>query len=234
MPLGIFLKGYISNFSYKNDTKISNKDAKSMGLSFLFHNLTLIFAVNGEQLLINIFDVQQVSAHLYKYFVIFTPIAFSVNGFLGFYLAPKIRKQNSMSIVGFKKLTKRIFIFTLPIIVLSVSFGIAYFKIILDIDFFNLDHNLIIVFVLLAIIRGVYIVCSVCLGVFGNLKHLKMAAIYTWIFTVLYIVSVIIILLYADINNMAFLIAFATMINWLFRLIVSNYFSRKAILKLSN
>lgn len=228
--LALLFKGY-TNASDEFITKevLDDKEALSMGLSFLFHSLTLVFAIYGEQFIINLFGAETTSSHLFKYVAVFTPIALSLNGFLGFYLGPRIRLGNNKSHTYFVNLNFKILIYTLATVCLSFLFGFCYFVYYLNVPFSEFDFVIIICLFFLCIIRGMYISTSVTLGVFGNTKHLSNSAIYTWVSTLLYLLLIILVLSFFSGIFAAQLICGATLLNWIMRLIISNVYTAKAL-----
>ena len=186
-------------------------------------------AVYGEQFLINLSGDTAASAHLFKYFAVFTPIALSVNGFLGFYFGPKIRRQQKMSIEKFKKFSLKISIFAVLITLLSTIMGYVYMTYFSPIKIDTLDWMLITSLSVLCIIRGIYIATSVCLGIFSDKKRLKSVAFLFWISAGLYIVGVFVTLNVTSGIQAAQIISILSVSNWLFRLIVSNIYTTKIL-----
>jgi hypothetical protein len=211
------------------ENKIVDKDARNLGLSFLFTNFSLIFAVYGEQFLINLYGSAQISATLFSYFSILTPISLSLNGFIGFYLAPKIKKERTMDLHSYKNLSIKIFILTLLVTSLSIFIGLIYM---LNFQGFNIEGvNWVLVFslMILCIIRGVYISTSVCLGVFGNPKILRSSAFYMSCSTGFYILTIFLVLYFVDGINAVIFISLLSTFNWFSRLLISNFYTIKTL-----
>ncbi|MEP0266479.1 hypothetical protein [Dokdonia sp.] len=225
---GLLLGGFkkVSD-QFASKEYLDTKTARLMGISFLLHNLTLVVAIYGEQFLINLFGAEVASSHLFKYVAVFTPIALSLNGFLGFYLGPKIRIKNTMDLNGYKKFGIRIFLFSIGVVTVSFVFGLIYMRTILDIGWQELDYWIISCLFVITMVRGLYIATSVCLGVFGTKKFLQKAASYTWLATIGYLLGIVAILFIYKGVVAAELICLATLINWILRLAVSNTFTIK-------
>jgi uncharacterized membrane protein len=225
---GFLLQGFkkVSD-RFASKEYLDTKTARLMGISFLLHNLTLVVAIYGEQFLINLFGAEVASSHLFKYVAVFTPIALSLNGFLGFYLGPKIRIKNTMDLQGYKKFGIRIFLFSIGVVTISFIFGLVYMTTIQDIAWGELDYWIISCLFLVTMVRGLYIATSVCLGVFGTKKFLQKAASYTWLTTIGYLLGIVAILFMYKGIVAAELICLATLINWILRLAVSNTFTIK-------
>ena len=225
----IIFGGYKTKEDRSLFENLSDADSRAIATTFLFTNLTLILAVYGEQFLINLSGDIKASAHLFKYFAVFTPIALSVNGFLGFYFGPKIRRQKKMSIDAFKKFSLKISVFAVLITLVSVMLGYVYMTYFSKIKVDTLDWMIITSLSVLCIIRGIYIATSVCLGIYSDKKRLKSVAILFWISAGLYIVGVFITLNITSGIQAAQIISILSVCNWLFRLIVSNIYTTKIL-----
>jgi O-antigen/teichoic acid export membrane protein len=234
VTISFLLKGYQDEDDLNDNLRINDSDAKKISLAFLFSNITLILSVYGEQFLINLYGNSITSAYLFKYFSIFTPIALSVNSFLGFYLAPKIRKENNMNISKFKVFTLKILLFSVFITLISIVCGLIFITYFSKSTEGPIDYFIIVLLAILSIIRGVYISTSVCLGVFANSKSLKYVAISFWGCTILYVFSIFIIPENTDGLMAARLIVLASLVNWLLRLLFSNAFTIKTLNRLNH
>jgi len=235
VPIGLTLifaivfGGYRTKEDQSLFENLSDLDSRAIATTFLFTNLTLILAVYGEQFLINLSGDTKASAHLFKYFAVFTPIALSINGFLGFYFGPKIRRGGGMSFKKFKTFSLKISVFAVFVTILSVIAGYIYMTRFSNVEITSLDWILIISLSVLCVIRGIYIATSVCLGIFSDKKRLRSVAGLFWISAGLYIVGVFITLSITSGIQAAQIIAILSVLNWLFRLIVSNVYTSKIL-----
>lgn len=218
------------NYDYPPATNhiISKKESKKLAFAFLLSNLTLIFSIYGEQFIINLLNKQVTSAYLFRYFAVFTPIALSLNGFLGFYLGPKIRRLIFFSKPQYFRLTLNIVFVSLLFCLISLFIGYLYFTFYLT-EGNNLDWIIIVLLTLMCFVRGIYVSTSVCLGIFASDKYLSKVAYLFWATSIIYILSLCIILFFIDGIIAARYIAFATLINWTLRLIISNNYTLKTI-----
>jgi hypothetical protein len=234
--IAVFLSCFLKGFKTKEEIKeiLDDKSARSIGISFLLTNITLIFAVYGEQFLVNIYGSEEISAHLFTYFSIFTPIALSVNGFLGFYLGPKLRRNNNISLSKYMNMFWYNLIYSVVITLISIVCGILYMMLVLEVPFEAIDRALVLSLTLMCIVRGVYISTSVVLGVYGNKSFLRKMANMTWVATIIYIVIVFGILFYYHTVQAAIYIAFASTANWLARLIISHSYSLRTFKIINN
>jgi len=226
-----FVKGFTSKekHSHANSTAVSKKDSRKMGLAFVFHNTTLILAIYGEQFFINLNGDSITSSHLFKYTSIFTPIAIAINGFLGFYYGPKIRKQqSSMNAKKYISFTKRNLAISFFNTILSVIAGLAYLFYI-STKLSDIDILIICSLSVMCVTRGVYISSSVCLGIFGSFKTLRFTALLSLICTICYILLIYTVLHFFSGIIAARLISLCTLSNWLIRFFIYNHYSIKSI-----
>ncbi|MGG6231754.1 hypothetical protein [Tenacibaculum sp. SDUM215027] len=229
--LSFFLRGYYPkerNIQDK-DSLLSLRDANKMGAYFLLTNLTLVFAVNGEQFVINLYGDANVSAHLFTYFSVFTPIALSINGFLGFYFGPKVRRQKEFNLKHYFNFSKKILVFSILITIFSVIAGYFYMIKFMNVAKVEIDWALISVLAFLCIVRGIYISTSIGLGIFGSKRSIGKSALMFWVFTIVYIFSIFIMLAYLENEFVVLGIATASLLNWIGRFSVSNYFTIKEL-----
>ncbi|UOU96708.1 hypothetical protein MUU74_09375 [Chryseobacterium daecheongense] len=211
--------------------ELDNNTAKRLGFTFLLSNLTLIFANYGEQFIINIFNKSFISSNLFGYYATYTPIALSMNGFIGFYLGPKIKQNTIVESRFFKKLNLKIFISSLLFTTVSIIFGYLYNSYITKAE--QIDFNIISITLLfiLCVIRGIYISSSVFLGVYAEYGDLYKVAILFSIITVIYCISIYLILNFFDGIFAVQLILLSSVLNWLARYLTSNFFTLKIIKK---
>src|SRR5690606_8053897 len=223
--VAFFTKGFIPKEVDESYVSIPLGEANKMGFYFLLTNLTLIFAVHGEQFVINLYGDPITSSYLFTYFSVFTPIALSVNGFLGFYYGPKIRKEKQFGLRQYFSFSKKILLFSIIITPLSIIAGYLYMRFYMNSAFTEIDTSLVIVLSLLCVVRGVYVATSIGLGIFGTTSSLSKSAALFWVLTLLYIGLIILILKYVNGMLIPFGIALASLLNWGGRLIISNYFT---------
>jgi len=159
-----------------------------------------------------------------------TPIALSLNGFLGFYLGPKIiRNPSSKSFESYKSLCRKVWFFSLINTLLSVGVGMLlllyYLKISLkDLDFFLIGALSCVIF-----IRGIYITNSVYVGIYGKKSELFAVAQYIGIFTILYLIAVVIALFLFSGIFTAQIIAILSLVNWLSRYVISDVYAKRIL-----
>ena len=217
------LKGYFPKENEIVNSNITTEEESKVAKSFFYTSLTLLFTIYGEQIIINMFKKEDLSSEIFIYYSIFTPITLSVNGFLGFILAPKIRRLKNFNVSSFKKMNYLLTLTTLVLTIFSFLIGFLYFKFI---AFENTTPDIVTITLLflICIVRGIYTATSVCLGVFGNSISIRKTAYGFWIGAILNILIIILALVY-ETNNSLYFILIATLINWLIRLSVSNFYS---------
>lgn len=224
-----FNKYELEDFS-KVHKDISVSEAEGLSRAFLITSLTLLFAVYGEQFIINLYGDEVASAHLFKYFAVVTPIALSLNGFLGFYLGPKIiRNPNSESFISYKSLFTKVFLFSVGNTLVSTGVGILFLFYYLEIDFKDFDFFLIGTLSCISFIRCIYVTNSVYLGIYANKSELFGIAKYFGVFTILYLIAVVIALFLFSGIFTAQIISILSLMNWVSRFVVSNVYIKRIL-----
>ncbi|GGG11369.1 hypothetical protein GCM10011344_10100 [Dokdonia pacifica] len=227
-----FFKGYISKNNKTLTNDISVNEAEGLSRAFLITSVTLLLAIYGEQFLINLCGDEIASAHLFKYFAVITPIALSLNGFLGFYLGPKIiRESNSKSHKSYKQLFHKVFLFSIVNTLFSSIIGVLFLKYYLDIEIQDFDFSLILILSGVSFIRGIYVTNSVYVGLYANKSELLGIARYFGIFTALYLIAVVVALFLFSGIFTAQIISVLSLINWISRFVISNIYIKRILNK---
>ena len=227
--ISFFLRGYRAIQDVSRFEKLSSNDSRAIATTFFLSNLTLILAIHGEQFLINLSSDTLASAHLFRYFTVFSPIALSFNGFLGFYLAPKVRRDNNTSFHNYVKLTKKVTFFSILITSFSAVIGYIYLSDISSNRATELDIILILTILTTCIIRGIYVSSSVFLGVYSDKFRLKKVTFLFIITTIFYVLGIFFILQFLNGIQAARAISVLSLLNWLLRLLFSNIFTVKSL-----
>mgnify|MGYP000583797576 CR=1 FL=1 len=228
--LSYFFKGSEIESLSKVHEDISISQAEGLSRAFLIMSITLIFAVHGEQFVINLYGDEVASVHLFKYFAVVTPIALSLNGFLGFYLGPKIiRNPSSKSFTGYNSLCRKVWIFSIVNTLISAGVGVLFLLYYLEISFKDLDFFLIGALSCIVFIRGIYITNSVYVGIYGNKTELFSVAKYFGIFTILYLIAVVIALFLFSGIFTAQIISILSLMNWLSRYVISDIYAKRIL-----
>lgn len=209
--------------------KLDETELQKIGYVFLLFNLTMFFANYGEQFVINLLGAPEVAATLFTYFSVFTPIALSINGFLGFYLAPKIKNENNLTAKSYNSQTVKIFLFSIVMTAVSIIAGIVYMIFIGDRNLNELNWGLIASLALLCIVRGTYISTSVALGIFGSLKTLEKLSIKMIFITLMYILAIVFSLVYLKNYNLVIIISLLSTLNWGARFIIFHRLTQKIL-----
>ncbi len=227
--ISFFLRGYRAIQDVSRFEKLSSNDSRAIATTFFLSNLTLILAIHGEQFLINLSSDTLASAHLFRYFTVFSPIALSFNGFLGFYLAPKVRRDNNTSFHNYVKLTKKVTFFSILITSFSAVIGYIYLSDISSNRATELDIILILTILTTCIIRGIYVSSSVFLGIYSDKFKLKKVTFLFIITTIFYVLGIFFILQFLNGIQAARAISVLSLLNWLLRLLFSNIFTVKSL-----
>jgi len=228
----IALLAYLMTKNVDSSVKVkqSKEKIRTTGLLFLLHNLTLILSIYGEQFFINLLGNAQISYVLFCHFVVFTPIALSVNGFIGFYLAPKIRRYSSFTLEDYQKLNVKVSIYTISISILSIFLGFYIFKYLYSDKIVMLNYHVMIALFILCLSRGKYTLASVCLGLFAGQKTLALTAKINWIILTFYIFTMVVLLSKFKSIDVVVYIAYLSAIHWCFRLFFSLHYAKKVVL----
>ncbi len=230
--LSIFFRGYKLTYDSKRLKDISINEAERLSVAFLITSLTLLFAIYGEQFVINLYGDEVASTHLFKYFAVITPIALSLNGFLGFYLGPKIiRNPESESFKSYKSLFNKVFLFSIGNTVISTIVGVVLLIYYLNIDIKDFDFFLIGTFSLISLIRGIYVTNSVYLGIYADRDQLLGVAKYFGIFTIIYLIAILIALFLFSSIFTAQIISVLSLLNWVLRFVISNIYVKRILKK---
>ncbi|WP_448546967.1 hypothetical protein [Thalassotalea fusca] len=218
------------DISIKKRLQRPKEDINHLGFYFLLHSLTLVVAVHGEQFIITLFGYKEVSFIVFSHFVIFTPIAISVNGFLGFYLAPKIRRHERFDFSIYRTYKKRISTLSFSLSLISLAIGALIYVLFYEAKHLKLEAIIISSLFIMCLARGQYTFASVCLNVFATKQVLLKTALFNWITMGAYLLLLVIILKGVQGTIIqAQLIAVATGLHWLSRTYISNYFAKGAV-----
>ena len=227
--ISFFLRGYRAIQDVSRFEKLSSNDSRAIATTFFLSNLTLILAIHGEQFLINLSGDTLASAHLFRYFTVFSPIALSFNGFLGFYLGPKVRRENNTSLHNYVTLTKKLTFFSILITSFSAVIGYIYLSKISSNKLIELDIILILTILTTCIIRGIYVSSSVFLGIYSDKFKLKKVTTLFILTTIFYVLGIFFILQFLNGIQAARAISVLSLLNWLLRLLFSNIFTFKSL-----
>lgn len=227
--ISFFLRGYRAIQDVSRFEKLSSNDSRAIATTFFLSNLTLILAIHGEQFLINLSGDTLASAHLFRYFTVFSPIALSFNGFLGFYLGPKVRRENNTSLHNYVTLTKKLTFFSILITSFSAVIGYIYLSEISSNKLIELDIILILTILTTCIIRGIYVSSSVFLGIYSDKFKLKKVTTLFILTTIFYVLGIFFILQFLNGIQAARAISVLSLLNWLLRLLFSNIFTFKSL-----
>ncbi|WP_286233913.1 hypothetical protein [Thalassotalea sediminis] len=208
----------------------SQHDLRHLGYSFFFHNMTLVVAIYGEQLIINALGYQKVAYTLYAHFVIFTPLALSLYGFFGFYLAPKIRHMTLFSIEHYHQYMRYIGLISFVLSLVSIFIGFLLYQLIFIDKNIQLQPTIIGSLFIVCLARGCYTLSSSCLGLFATQKKLSYTAKLNWLLMLFYLLCLYITLISTLLpNNKMASIALLTAVHWCCRTYISHKYAKLAI-----
>ncbi len=189
--------------------------------------MTLVTATYGEQFIINLTGNVDVSSRLFRYYAVFTPVALSVNGFIGFFLGPRIRRRARFDLPGLRSLFSRISMVALAITGVSVLAGIVLYRFLHGGE--PLDIVIISSLAILCLARGIYTVPSVCNGIFATHGVLMRIALLQWTLVGIYCSAIWLILTFSNTMNASRLVAMTSMAHWVARTLVAGSYSYSTV-----
>lgn len=227
----IFVLLYFFNKNIK-DQEIKKLDREEklryffLGLYFFIHSFSLVMANYGEQFIINIYENKSVSSLIFSYMTLYGSLVLASIGFIGFYLGPKVRYHKSFGIKSYYKYMFLTSFFGFFVIIInSLAAYMAYPYLYSDLQF---DSLLWVLIIILTTCRVLYILPSLCLGIFGTEKDLKKSSFYSLIAVIFYIV-IFAILMELDSILLTYLIVILMISHWLIKLYISNFFVIKIL-----
>ncbi|ANQ25233.1 hypothetical protein BA894_01645 [Vibrio natriegens] len=221
---------YFHRYKRNDFCNIDSNNSKKLrieGFAFALNNFTLITAAYGEQFFINIFGDSVASSILFMHFSFITPIALSLNGFIGFYLSPYLKKRQIVTKHYYNKLGGVFAVYSLFVSLISFFFGYFLFSYLKPDAIFY--YEVAIPIVITCVIRSGYILSSSVLGVFSSKEILLKLARLNWFVLFLYITFLVIVLINFNGKSAAILIALLSLIHWCLRFVLSHYFARKGL-----
>ena len=211
----------------KGASTLSDSVIRHLGFSFFLGNMTLVIALHGEQLLINLFDDIAASHLLFIHVAILTPAIVGLNGFIGFFLGPIIRQNKSFGVDAFRELNFKLFLISVPLAASSYLVGWFVFHYLVKSQSFDVP---LAVFILMTCwVRNMYIAPSVVLAGFASARHLRLSMLLNWIFLSIYLMMVCFVLWCMDGLSAARWVAALTLFHWVVRCISGNYFSLQSV-----
>ncbi|MFG0589518.1 hypothetical protein ACF8D3_16025 [Acinetobacter sp. YQ_14] len=219
LPSLLYLLKCSSQLKSDNSIKLE-KDNHSFARQMLISGLLLNVATYYELfLLAKFYDAKLVSKY-FLYFTLFTAYGIFLSGYLGFYLTPKIRKQPEKTLHFIEKNKYKIRISIVAVGLLNFIFGCAY----LLCTGVQLDLFLAIMFLLLGMLRVLYIFPTSKMGALANPVDLKSFLGRNIILTILYML-VLILVVYFDFS--LYIVILVVILNWLFRVFIANKIARR-------
>lgn len=184
---------------------------------FFLLSLSLNLSINFEQLALNILGFDNASATLLAHFSIFIPGVVFLNGFLGFYLGPFLkRRESKIARPFFIRINSYFLICGAFFCALSFFGGHFAFTRFYG-DKYQLDHYLAFALVSLGYLRFLYTIPSSFIGVLGSTVYLKR---YSSLNMAFFAVSILLFagLIYNQFDPTKSVIL-ASLTNWLLRVV---------------
>lgn len=232
--LFLYYKIMLTNIKDESKSGVDNKKRISfliLGLYFFVHNVSLVMANYGEQFLINLFNNKELSSEVFTYITLYSSLALAALSFVGFYLGPKIRNDEKFNLKVYYKYFNYLIFFSF----LVILFNSLLIVILKPIFFKGLKFDLILwsLTILMTFFRVLYILPSLCLGIFGSENNLMKSSIYTLLAVIVYVIFFALLLKF-NINNLVYFVMFLILLHWVFKLIISNHFVHLSLKKSSS
>lgn len=192
-------------------TKEEHKFARQMLLSAMLLNI----ATYGELFLLANFYSPDIVSEYFLYFTLFTASGIFISGFLGFYLTPKIRNNpiRTINYVSFN--VNKIYFLIFLIASINFLIGVTYLY-----AFENkIDYVLVLSFLILGVLKILYIWPTARMGALANSINLKEFLISNLLLTILYI---LLILSFVYFNLNIYYIVLIVLFNWVLRVWIAN------------
>lgn len=219
LPSLFYLLKCFSKLEGDNSIKLE-KDNHSFARQMLISGLLLNVATYYELfLLAKFYDAKLVSEY-FIYFTLFTAYGIFLSGYLGFYLTPKIRKQPKKTLQFIEKNKYKIRISIIVIGLLNFAVGCAY----LLFTGAQIDLFLASMFLLLGMLRVLYIFPTSKMGALADPVDLKSFLGRNLILTILYMLVLILVVYF---SFSLYIVILVVILNWLFRVFIANKIAKR-------
>ncbi|AUM28010.1 hypothetical protein [Acinetobacter pittii] len=230
----MIFKFFLINKNDISSEKVTTKERVSffiLGFYFFVHNISLVMANYGEQFLINLFHRSRLSADIFTYITLYASLALAAISFVGFYLGPLVRNNKNFNLENYYYYFKCLIL--LSVVTLLINSVIIVFLKPIFFKELEFDPILWLLTLFMTFFRVIYILPSLCLGVFGSEKVLMKSSFYTFTAVIIYIV-IFSLLLQNDSKKIVYVLMCLMSVHWLFKLILSNYFVHLSLSKLKS
>lgn len=230
----MIFKFFLINKNDISSEKVTTKERVSffiLGFYFFVHNISLVMANYGEQFLINLFHRSRLSADIFTYITLYASLALAAISFVGFYLGPLVRNNKNFNLENYYYYFK--YLILLSVVTLLINSVIIVFLKPIFFKELEFDPILWLLTLFMTFFRVIYILPSLCLGVFGSEKVLMKSSFYTFTAVIIYII-IFSLLLQNDSKKIVYVLMCLMSVHWLFKLILSNYFVHLSLSKLKS
>lgn len=157
----------------KKESSIELSDIKKEARHFFILSLSLNLSINFEQITLNILGFNEESASLLAHFSTFIPAVVFLNGLIGFYLGPHLKKnQANISKKTFRKINIILTTSGIALSITSFALGSLAFEVLYE-GKFHIDTTTALLVILLGFLRLLYSAPSSFIGVIAPPKTLK-------------------------------------------------------------
>lgn len=215
-------KNWLEIYKEEN-TKLNKSQIISQSYKFVILSLSLNLSINFEQIAINTIGCGENSAVVFAHFTVFLPLIVFLNGFVGFYLGPLLRKNRENFNLKYYYRFAVIFIFS------SVGLGfISYFLGMLAFEElysgkYIFINEFAILTILIGALRLLYSLPSSYISILGSEENLLNYSKSNLIFVLLFFVGVMS-LIKLEVS-VPFSVLISSLSNWCLRVGYGNYLS---------
>ncbi|MEZ9876750.1 hypothetical protein AB4349_14015 [Vibrio breoganii] len=219
----IAIRKDLFDFYFNKKAENSKNKIVSQSYKFVLLTISLNLSINFEQLAINMLGGGNNSVNVFAHFTVFLPFVVFLNGFVGFYLGPLLRKyKNVFDICTYRKLRFWFVILCLLLGLLSFSVGFFGFSFMYG-DKYNFSYGFSICVVLIGMFRLLYSLPSAYISILGGDDILKL---YCRVNIMCLFICLILVALFINLGfDVAYTVLVFSLLNWMLRVLFGNYLS---------
>jgi len=215
-------KKWLEKYKEEN-TKLNKKQIMSQSYKFVVLSLSLNLSINFEQIAINTIGNGESSSAVFAHFTVFLPLIVFLNGFVGFYLGPLLRKNRENFNLKNYYCFSGLFVF-LSVILGLVSYFMGFFAFS---EFYSGKYIFVnefaIVTILIGALRLLYSLPSSYISILGSEEALLNYSKSNLLFVILFFIGVMLLIKLDFSVPLSVLIS--SLSNWCLRVGYGNYLS---------
>ncbi|MFM2586339.1 hypothetical protein [Vibrio campbellii] len=215
-------KSWLETYKAEN-TELNKNQIISQSYKFVVLSLSLNLSINFEQIAINTIGGGENSALVFAHFTVFLPLIVFLNGFVGFYLGPLLRKSREKFNLKYYYRLAIVFVFS------SIGLGfISYFMGMLAFEElysgkYIFINEFAILTILIGALRLLYSLPSSYISILGSEETLLIYSKSNLLFVLMLFVGVMLLMKLGVSVPLSVLIS--SLINWFIRVAYGSYLS---------